>query len=112
MRGREPWENRPSRFPTGRWSSGARQRLPAAGSAPPDADPAAEVTALAGLLAEVVRLAGDSALFPSRWAQVAQLALEPERAALRADPLPLSTEHIITQLNQLYDLIGDGHAQR
>jgi hypothetical protein len=83
-------------------------------SAPPDPDLATEVAALAGLLAEVVQLAGDSALFPSRWAQVAELALEHEsvRAALRADSPPLSTQHIITQLNQLRDLIGDGHARR
>jgi hypothetical protein len=75
---------------------------------------ATEVAALAGLLAEVVQLAGDSALFPSRWAQAAELGLEHEsvRAALRADPLPLSTEHIITQLNELRELIGDGHARR
>ena len=94
-------ERRPSESPGGR-------------SAPPDADLAAEVAALAGLLVEVVRLAGDSALFPSRWAQVAELAPEHEsvRAALRADPPPLNTEHIIAQLNQLRDLIGDGHARR
>ena len=80
--------------------------------APPDRGLAIEIAALAGLLAEVVQLAGDSALFPSRWAQVAELALEHEtvRAALRADLLPLSTEHIITRLNELRDLIGDGHA--
>jgi hypothetical protein len=83
-------------------------------SAPPDPDPAAEVVALAELLAEMVRLARDSAIFPSRWAQLAELALEHEsvRAALRADSPPLSTQHIITRLNQLRDLIGDGHARR
>jgi hypothetical protein len=83
-------------------------------SAPPDPDLAAEVAALAELLAEMVRLARDSAVFPSRWAQVAELALEHEsvRAALRADSPPLSTRHIITQLNQLRDLIGDGHVRR
>jgi 2-phospho-L-lactate guanylyltransferase (CobY/MobA/RfbA family) len=65
-------------------------------------------------LAEVVHLAGDSAVFPSRWAQVAELALEHEtvRVALRADLPLLSTEHIITQLNELRDLIGDGYAGR
>jgi hypothetical protein len=83
-------------------------------SAPPDADLASEVEALADLLAEVVHLAGDSAVFPSRWAQVAELALEHEavRVALRADLPPLSTERIIAQLNELRDLIGDGHVRR
>jgi hypothetical protein len=97
---RPPVERHPSVVPGGR-------------SAPPDGGIAAEVAALAGLLAEVVHLAGDTALFPSRWAQVAELALEHEsvRAALRADLPPLSTEHIITQLNELRDLIGDGHAR-
>jgi hypothetical protein len=96
--GRPLVERHPSVIPRGR-------------SAPPDGGLAAEVAALAGLLAEVVQLAGDSALFPSRWAQVAELALEHEsvRAALRADSPPLSTEHIVTQLNQLRALIGDGH---
>ena len=48
-------------------------------------------------MAEVVRLAEDRGVFPSRWAQVAEMALEHESvcAALRADPPPLSTEHII-----------------
>ena len=80
----------------------------------PDTDLAAEVAALADLLAEVLRLAGDRGVFPSRWAQVAEMALEHEgvRAALQADPPPLSTEHIITQLNELRELIGDGHAGR
>lgn len=83
-------------------------------SAPPDRGLTTEVAALAGLLAEVVQLAGDSAVFPSTWVQVAELALEHEavRAALRADLPPLSTKHIITQLNELRDLIGDGDARR
>ena len=87
---------------------------PGGRSAPADPDLAAEVAALAELLAEMVRLARDSAVFPSQWAQVAALALEHEsvRAALHADWPPLSTQHIITQLNQLRDLIGDGHARR
>jgi hypothetical protein len=87
---------------------------PGGRSAPPDVDFASEVEALADLLAEVVHVARDSAVFPSRWAQVAELALEHEavRAALRADLPPLSTEHIITQLNELRDLIEDGHARR
>lgn len=87
---------------------------PGGRSAPPDADLAAEVATLADLLAEVVRLAGDSAWFPSRWAQVAELALEHEsvRAALRADPPPLSTWHLVTQLNELRELIRHGHVGR
>jgi hypothetical protein len=90
-----------SEAPGGRWT-------------PPDRGLATEVAALAELLAEVVHLAGDSAVFPSRWAQVAELALEHEsvRAALRAGLPPLSTERIIAQLNELRDLIGDGHARR
>jgi hypothetical protein len=94
-------ERRPSEVPGGR-------------STPPDAGLVTEIAALAGLLAEVVQLAADSALFPSRRAQVAELALEHEavRVALQADLPPLSTEHIITQLNQLRDLIGDGHVRR
>lgn len=39
-------------------------------------DPAAEIEALAALLAEVVELAGDRAMFPSRWIEVAELAME------------------------------------
>ena len=87
---------------------------PAGRSAPPAGDLPAEVAALADLLAEVVLLTGDSGVFPSRWAQVAELALEHEsvRAALRADPPPLSTEHIITQLNELRELIEDGYVGR
>ncbi|HJT05161.1 MAG TPA: hypothetical protein VJ757_16265 [Pseudonocardiaceae bacterium] len=86
---------------------------PGGRSAPPDPDLAAEVAALAELLAEMVRLARYGAVFPSRW-QVAELALEHKsvRAALRPHPLPLSTDHIITRLNELRDLIGDGHARR
>jgi hypothetical protein len=94
-------------------------------SAPGDADLATEVAALAALLAEVVRLSEDSALFPSRWALIAELALEHDsvRAALLAadkdndsalpddNPAPLSTEHIIAQLNSLRDLISDDHAR-
>jgi hypothetical protein len=89
-----------------------------------DIDLATEVTALAALLAEVVQLAGDSALFPSRWELIAESALEHDsvRAALQAErtggsaPLdantpPLSTKRIIAQLNQLRDLIGDGRAR-
>jgi hypothetical protein len=91
--------------------------------APPDADPVTEVAALAALLAEVVELAGNSAVFPSRWGLIAELALEHDsvRAALLAEqtgsaPLdadspPSGIEHIIAQLDQLHDLIRDGHAR-
>jgi hypothetical protein len=92
--------------------------------APPDADLATEVAALATLLAEVVELAGQRGVFPSQWALIAELALEHDsvRATLRAeqtatappdtDSPPSGIEHIITQLDQLHDLIGDGHARR
>lgn len=77
---------------------------------------------MTALLAEVVVL-GDNCLFPRRWAQLAELASEHDsaRAALLAAeknngsallddiPVPLSTDHIIVQLNQLHDLIKDGH---
>jgi hypothetical protein len=99
-------------------------QAPAGRAAPGDADLATEVTALAALLAEAVQLAGTSALFPSRWAQLAELALEHDsvRAALQgeqtgttaplnADTPSLSTERIIAQLNGLHDLIRDGHAR-
>lgn len=36
---------------------------------------AGEVEALAGLLAEVVELAGNRAVFPGHWAQIAELAM-------------------------------------
>lgn len=50
-------------------------------------DLAAEVGALAGLLAEVVMLAAERAVFPSRLEVVAELAREHDsvRAALRAE---------------------------
>lgn len=58
-------ERRPSETPRGR-------------SVPAPGDPATEVEALAALLAEVVELAGDRAVFPSRWAEVAELAMAHE----------------------------------
>ena len=104
-------EAAPSEAPGGRSASG-------------DVGLATKVAALAALLAEVVQLADTSALFASRWAQLAELALEHDsvRAALRAqetdrstprnaDTSPLSTEHIIAQLNQLHDLIRQHHAR-
>jgi hypothetical protein len=56
-------------------------------SAPPDADLPAEVAELAALLAEVVVLAADRAVFPSRLQVVAELATEHDsvRRALAAD---------------------------
>jgi hypothetical protein len=99
-------------------------QAPGGRAAPGDVDLATEVAALAALLAEVVELADNNALFPSRWTQLAELALEhgSVRAALQADQTgssaprdadtpPLSTERIIAQLNGLHDLIRDGHAQ-
>lgn len=90
----------------------------------PGVDPATEVAALAALLAEAVQLTDTNAPFPSRWAQLAEVALEHDsvRAALEADQTdestpgtvdtpPLSTEYIIARLNGLHDLIGDGHAR-
>ncbi len=58
------------------------------GRSVPPGDPATEVEALAALLAEVVELAGDRAVFPGRWAHVAELALGHEsvrRALLAAE---------------------------
>jgi len=49
---------------------------PGGWSAPGDADLATEVAAPAALLAEVVELAADSAVFPSRLRVLAELAIE------------------------------------
>ena len=69
--GRPPVNRPPSKAPGGR-------------SAPPDM--ASEIAALAELLAEVVQLAGQHAVFPGRWAHIAELAMEHHsvRAALAA----------------------------
>ena len=93
-------------------------------SAPGDVGLATKVAALAALLAEVVQLAATARPAASRWAQLAELALEHDsvRAALRAEETDRSTprnadtpppgiERIIAQLNQLHDLIEDGHAR-
>jgi hypothetical protein len=58
------------------------------GTVSPDADLAGEVAVLAMLLAEVVQLAGQRAVYPGRWAQIAELALEHDsvRAALAGWP--------------------------
>lgn len=66
---RPPVEQPPSKAPGGR-------------SAPPDTDPVTEVTALAELLAEVVVLAGQRAVFPERLQVIAELATE--HASVRA----------------------------
>lgn len=70
--GRSPVERRPP------------SDAPGDRSAPPD--PAAEVAALAELLAEVVQLAGQRAVFPGRWEELAELAMEhPSVRAALAD---------------------------
>jgi len=102
----------------------ATSDAPGGRSAPGDIELATEVATLAALLAEVVQLAGASTMFPSRWTQLAELALEHDsvRTALEADQTdrptprnadtpPLSTERIIAQLNGLHDLVRDGHAE-
>jgi hypothetical protein len=75
--GRSPVERPPSEAPGGR-------------SAPPDVDLSAEVAQLAALLAEVVVLAEDRAVFPSRLQVIAELATEHAnvRRALAADGSP------------------------
>lgn len=69
-----PVERSPSKAPCGRTVS-------------PDADLAGEV-ALAALLAEIVQLAGQHAVYPGRWAHIVELALEHDsvRAALAGWP--------------------------
>jgi len=88
-------------------------------SVPPDADLAEKLAQLAGLLAEVVTLAGNSSVFPSRWQLIEELALEHDsvRAALQtertrpapreASTSPLSTEHIVDHLEQLHKRVPD-----
>lgn len=88
-------------------------------SVPPDTDLAEELAQLAGLLTEVMILAGNSSLFPSRWQLIAELALEHDSvqaapqtertrpAPRKASTSPLSTEHIIDQLEQLPELMPD-----
>ena len=51
-------------------------QAPGVRSATPDAGLATEVAALAALLAEVVRLAGRAAIFPSDWETLADQAIE------------------------------------
>jgi len=88
-------------------------------SVPPDADLAEKLAQLAGLLAEVVTLAGNSSVFPSRWQLIEELALEHDsvQAALQtertrpapreASTSPLSTEHIVDHLEQLHKRVPD-----
>lgn len=72
--GRSLVERPPSQAPGGR-------------PAPRDVDLAAEVAALAALLADVVQIARSSAIFPGQWAELAELAQEHAsvRAALQAE---------------------------
>jgi len=52
-------------------------KAPGGRSAPPDVELLiAEVAALAGLLAQVVELAGSSAIFPGHWEMLAEQAME------------------------------------
>jgi hypothetical protein len=62
-------------------------QAPGGRPAPRDVDLAAEVAALAALLADVVQIAQSSAIFPGQWAELAELALEHAsvRAALQAE---------------------------
>lgn len=91
---------------------------PVSQAVPPDADPAEELAELAALLAEVVVLAGTTAVFPSRWALIAELALEHDsvRTALRTEwpgltsreaRTPLLGTPIIDQQEQLRELVLD-----
>jgi hypothetical protein len=60
-------------------------KAPGGRSAPPDVEPLiAEGAALAGLLAQVVELAGKAAIFPGHWETLAERAMEHHsvRAAL------------------------------
>jgi hypothetical protein len=86
---------------------------------PSDGGLAQELAQLAGLLAELVVLTGDNTVFPSRGALIAELALEQDsvRAALHTEGTgspsrgagtpPLSTAHIVDQLEQLRELAPD-----
>lgn len=62
-------------------------KAPGGRSVPPNADLPAELAELAALLAEVVELAADRAVFPSRLQLIAELALEHDsvRGALAAN---------------------------
>ena len=63
-------------------------KAPGGQSAPPDTGLATEVAALSELLAEVVHLTRQRAIFPGQWEQIAELALEHPsvRAALVTEP--------------------------
>lgn len=102
--------------PAGHYSSDAPESVP---PVRPEAGLTTEVYALAGLLAEVVELAGNRAMFPGRWEQIAELALEHKSvcaaleaeqtggsAALHAHTPPLGTEHIIAQLSRPGSAVG------
>lgn len=68
---------------------------------------------MAALLADVVGLAGEAALFPSRWALIAELALEHDsvRAALRTDEAagtPPGTKQVTSRVHCVWDPVGGG----
>jgi len=63
----------------------ARSKAPGDRLASPD-DLAGEVVTLAALLAELVHLAGQRAVYPGRWEHLAELALE--HACVRAALVP------------------------
>lgn len=73
-----------------------------AGQPVPD-DLGQEVQALAELLAEVVRLTANPAIFPARWAAIAELTMEHDsvRRALQL----LSVEQVIAGIENLRELI-------
>lgn len=73
---------------SGRSSVEQPSQAPGGRSAPPDdAGLAGEVAALAELLADVVQLAGQRAVFPGYWQQIAEQSLQHPsvRAALAAE---------------------------
>lgn len=61
-----------------------------------------EVRALAELLADVVQLTANPAIFPGRWAGIAELAMEHDsvRRALRL----LSVEQVVAGIENLREL--------
>ena len=66
-------------------------KAPSGRSAPPETEPLiTEVAALAELLAQVVELAGRTAIFPGHWQTLAEQAMEHQsvRAALAAEHAP------------------------
>ena len=62
-----------------------------------------ELQALAELLAEVVQLAANPAIFPGRWAEVAELAME--HASVRRALHALGVEQVTAGIENLRELI-------